>query len=115
MPRACPALATRVLVDHTSTRPSLSTRSLVVTGMKNGNRPFSTFPVSRFPLPVPHGGAGNRTPVRASLRCHSYVRRRRFIGSPCPGASPAQAATSLYQLLRDLLRPEITPARLCDT
>src|SRR5690348_2277273 len=63
MPRACPALATRVLVDHTSTRPGLSTRSLVVTGMKNGKRPFQH--ASRFPIVMEARGIEPRSELRS--------------------------------------------------
>jgi len=38
-----------------------------------------------------------------------------FLCSRHLGASSALAATSLYRLLRNPLRPQVTPARLCDT
>jgi len=46
---------------------------------------------------VRYGGAGNRTPVRASIRNHLYVRRLGF-GSPPAGAKPPNRRTIFLNL-----------------
>src|SRR5690349_3470624 len=44
-----------------------------------------------------NGGAGNRTPVRASIRNHVYVRMRRLV-SPPAGATPPNCRTIFLNL-----------------
>ncbi len=55
------------------------------------------------------GGAGIRTPVRASIQPCLYVRRPRLMSSP-PGAQPPKRQTSLLAVSRAVKKRHVTPA-----
>jgi len=62
----------------------------------------------------PSGGAGNRTPVRASIRKRAYVRRLRS-WSPPSGSQPTTQRTSPLAISRSAKEHGAAPARICDT
>ena len=79
---------------------------------KRGNGTRCAFDVSRFPFSVEARGIEPRSehdsdtaPTCVDLALWSHHL----------GAWSALAVTSLWKLLRQPLRPQLTPARLCDT